>query len=422
MVVGVPTEREVIIFRELVIPLMDKLSSLLLRSGAFGFWQFHRNMLARCMPENHPHNPLRINPEDLKSVLYECGVALTPDEYKQISQAYSDDIGFILVDPFFDAMCPAFRLPDEQLDRILRLFPPIIAGENGEDRSGGVSCPSSPLGSKGHSHESKKSSDDGLNPSSSPSFTLPDVRMESLWNVLLYLFAPEGDHQTRCNENSSSDGEVAASKPPPPPIAECQCSDNEEENDSISRALQVCYEEAALIFCHENYPQERVRAVEAINVLAAELLLHQNNFGVLSSLLSRLERSPVIDAALIAVVRKTKQGNPIINPIGYSMVHTGLRWTRLFERYMNEDRRDEWLRGREEREARPTYMKHTCGFAGHLPEYKRHFGRTFHTIEENLLVLSKPRGTPCECCLRPDRFGPGRILKDNRNAHHYRLA
>lgn len=419
MVAGVPTEREVIIFRELCIPVMDKLSSLLLRSGAYGFWQFQRNLLARCMPKNLPHNPCRINPEDLKSVLYNCGVALTPDEYKQISQAYSDAIGFILVSPLFDAVCPAFRLPEEQLEVILRIFPPIISGEKVEDNSDCVSRPSLLLASNGRSQESKTYADDRRNPSSSSSFTLPDVSLESLCNILLYLFAPEGVQQAQNEGSSCSDGEVAALKPPP--MAEYQLNDNEED-DSISRALQVCYEEAALIFYHENYPQGRVGAVVAMNFLAAELLLHQDNFRVRSTLLSRLERGPVIDAALITVIRKTKQGNLIINPTGYSMVHAGLRWKRLYERYMNEDRRDEWLRGREEREARPNYMKHTCGFAGHLPEYKRHFGRTFHTIEEDLPVLSKPRGNSCECCLRPDRFGPGRILKDTRNAHHYRLA
>lgn len=418
-----------LIYRELAIPVMDKLSSLLLRSGAYGFWQFQRRLSARCSQGNTSHNPCRINPEDLKGVLYECGVQLADEEHKQIVRAYCDDIGFVLVSPFFDALCPALRLPEEQLDCIARIFPPMVPEKKKEVenniRSGccsnfcsGASSPAraknSPIGESSYAEE-------GNNRVASTSFSLADVSLESLFNAFLYYFAPadppkgsDGDDGNPC---SNAPGAMRGALPSQPPV-----TGSPFDEDSISRALQVCYEEGALIFKKENYPQDKVPAIEAMNFLAAELLLHQHSPGILSVLVSRLRNGPEISAAPIAVIRKTKQGKPIFNPIGYSMVHTGLRWQRLFERYMNEDRRDEWLRGREERNARPTYMRHTCGFAGHLPEYKRHFGRTFHVIEENLPILSKLCIPIQTCDLRPDRFGPGRELKNNRNVHHYRLA
>lgn len=420
MATRAPTEKEILIHREMAIPVMDKLVSLLLRGGAYGFWQFQRNLFWRSIPGNLPQTSSHINPEDLKNVLHDSGVQLGPDEHKEMALAYSDDIGFILVLPFFDALCPALRLPEEQLASIARIFP-LIPGEKEkeiEDGSKASSGVSSPERMKWSPMEESILADSNEKLVGSTSFSLPDVSLESLCDAFICLFAPEAGEEN-LNENSGQQSSGSGQHMVAPSLS---ANYSQVCEDNISRALQVCYEEAALIFTQENYPHGKVPAIEAMNFLAAELFLQRNNHQVVSALISRLQKGPAMAAAPVTVIRKTKQGKPIVNPTGYSMVHAGLRWQRLFERYMNEDRRDEWLRGREERSARPMYMRHTCGFAGHLPEYKRHFGRTFHVIEENLPILTKPRMALEEYELRPDRFGPGRELRNTRNAHHYRLA
>jgi len=103
------------------------------------------------------------------------------------------------------------------------------------------------------------------------------------------------------------------------------------------------------------------------------------------------------------------------------MIHTGVRTNRKFERYQDEDRRDEWLRGRDEKDARSMYMMHTAGYGGHLPEYRYHFGRTFHVIEEDLPMLTKPK--EARPPVAPDTFGPPLVLRSSRmSEHHYRFS
>lgn len=375
MIGKIATEKEIIIYRERSRCVTEKVTELLLRSGAFGFWEFQRLLYSQSNPADN-RNPCRINPEDLKAVFKRCGVLLAPDEHKAIVLAYSDSVGFVVVEPFFDAVCPLLSLPPAQADALTRVFPVDVTECSTESAS----------------TVQGTTSTSGETPGSA-AYVLPDVTLNSVLDLCLHLFAPL-EEDAGCGE----------------------------ESQRISAALQVCYEEAAVAFTSEHYPKGRVPAADVLNFIAAEMMLNASLRAVLNTLQSRLSEAPRLERAPDPVVRKTKQGKPITNPSGYSMVHTGLRWERLFERYMNEDRRDEWIRGREERPAGSMYMKHACGYAGHLPEFKRHFGRTFHIIEEDLPVLTKPKAKVEECFLRPDRYGPGKELRDNRNAHHYQLS
>lgn len=361
MIGRVATEKEVLIYQEAARPLTERITELLLRSGAYGFWQFQRALVQRSSPADQ-RNPSRINPEDVKAVMYSCGVLLTPDEHKSIVLAFSDSVGFVKRDPFFEAISPILRLPLDDASEIARLFP--------VDPVDDPSIPSHGNGSPSN----------GL-------LATADVTLPSVLGLFMGLFEPlPGD-----------------------------------EERSINAALQVSYEEAAVTFTQEHYPKNRVAADEVMNFIASLMLLNGHCAGFLKTVLSRLSSSPALERAFEPVVQKTRQGKPIINTSGYSMVHKGLRWQRLFERYMNEDRRDEWLRGRDERDARGMYLKHTCGYAGHLPEFKRHFGRTFHVIEEDLPNLTVPKPVRAEPP-PPDRFGTGRELRSSRNEHHYHLS
>lgn len=371
-----PSEKECIIYRENSKPVTEKILRLLLRTGAYGFWTFQRLLTAECSPAT-PRNPARINPEDLKSVFQRCGVLLVPDEHRALVLAFCDSVGFVVLEPFFEAVSPASFLPSADAQAITQLFPIDTVEAAAE-----------------HDESAVRTS----------SIVLPDVTLESVCMLLVHLFAPCGYDPESTVEHSCS-----------------------EEERRLNEGLQVCYEEGAVCFTEENYPSKRIPVMDVLQFLAAEMLLYRQHFSeIMSIFLSRLSEAPLLERAPDPIKHfkktKTKKGKTIVNTTGYSMVHVGCQWTRLFERYMDEDRRDEWLRGREEREAGSMYLRHTCGYSGHLPEYKRRFGRTFHVIEESLPILTKPKPVVSdEVALsdQPKRVAP---LRPNRNAHHYKLS
>ncbi|EPY32184.1 hypothetical protein AGDE_07783 [Angomonas deanei] len=220
---------------------------------------------------------------------------------------------------------------------------------------------------------------------------LPPVTLNSVLDLLSSLLAPSAEDTEGVTENN------------------------------CSAALQSVYEEAAVIFTMENYPQEQVPALDVLSFLAAFLSLLPNQTGgpdAVKMILQRLQSSaPLVQASTAA-----KGANQPGATAGLScMTHTGVRTERKFDTYRTNDRRDEWLRGRDEQDARPQYQKHVVGYGGHLPEYRYHFGRTFHVIEEDLPALTKPKEQ--KEAIPPDAFGKPIELKYSRQSeHHHKFA
>lgn len=373
------TRKEIIIAREDASATVEKVIHLLLRSGARGFLEFQREIVRVSEGDRvSSSSGHRLNIEALKAVFRSCGVLLEAEEYRRLMLGYSDAVGFLLVDALLSAICPASHVSASAERDLLAAFP--------------AAAPP-----KGSGSINKNASSDG--DEQQEALELPDVTLDSALGLLAFLFAPTGD--------AAADVETA-------------------QNNTNAR-LQAAYEESAEDFTLEAYPDARVPGLGVVNYIAALLMLYAADRGFTAAVTERLRSAgrPALEAcpprpsapALARSAGSSKQQQPQ----AYTMVHTGVRSTREFERYTDADRRDEWLRGSNEPASRPGYLRHTVGYGGHLPEYQYHFGRTFHVIEEDLPLLTKP-AKPLEP-VAPDAFGPGRETRAGiMNEHHFKFA
>ncbi|EPY28293.1 hypothetical protein STCU_05204 [Strigomonas culicis] len=303
-----------------------------------------------------------VNPEGLKDVFRRCGLMLTTDDYQKITLAYKDPVGFIQLQPLVGDLSPINCLSPSQMGTLRRVFPAAASTE--KTASGSLEV-------------------------------LPPVTLSSAIDLLLGLLSPV--------EGADAEGNVAA--------------------NNTSAALQSIYEDAAAVFTLENYPGDAVPAVDVMNYLAACLLLLPKQAGggaAAAAMEARLATAeplvpvPPVDPAAAAFPGGATNTQSC-------MIHTGVRTDRKFDRYLSEDRRDEWLRGRDERDARGMYQKHVCGYSGHLPEFRYHFGRTFHIIEEDLPQLTVPK--PPQEPVTPEAFGkPMELTYSRMSVHHHKFA
>ncbi|CAJ1989384.1 hypothetical protein conserved [Leishmania donovani] len=308
----------------------------------------------------------RINPEGLKVVFAQSGVLLTPDDYAAILLAYSDPVGFALADDLLEALHPC------------RQTPPALTQSVSE-------VASSTLFS-----------------------TLPlpcvSVTMDSARDTLSAIFAAELSRE----EESAVDVRTAADQLSALVVAQA---------DLQATFASTVYAEGAAVPC-DDVTTFIVLTLQQHPCLVA--MMPARCSSVAASLQLVPAPPPLGQGATSPLAAATASGTS--GTALFSIRHTGSTTKRKFERYEEDkDRRDEWIRGREEADARPMYMRHAAGYGGHLPEYQYHFGRTFHVIEEDLPQLTKPK-PPLEP-VPADWYGPGVELKDSRmNAHHYRLA
>lgn len=387
------TATEVIVARDAAASVITKTLSLLMRGGAACYLEFERAILSTCEVVHttdrftgadgkvhfEKQHYQRTNPEDLKGACRACGALLEPDEYRLLRVAYSDPVGFVLTDPFLSAVCPIGQVPPGLARALLSALPqPTMA--------------------------------DGA-------MVLPDLSLSSVLAALAAVFSPEAAADAKAAEFNA---------------------------ESSAEALRC--------FSTETYPTRRVPGVAFANFIAAELLLLHGNAGVsnaeLTAMVSAVEGrlaasagrievapQPTVQQKLKAAAANTALGRAGLPPrevidaalenhdprssiADYRMTHIDVaRPAGKFEYYMDQDRRDEWLRGREERDAAPAYMRHTVGYAGHLPEFRYHFGRAFHVIEENLPALTQPKA-PLEP-VAADAYGPGRKLRTTQMTEHH---
>ncbi|RNF18677.1 uncharacterized protein Tco025E_04373 [Trypanosoma conorhini] len=100
------TPTELTLWREKAAPTIRKVTDLLLRGGAIGFLEMERNLhLGSEEKGKAATGKRRVNPVLFKSIMGKSGVLLTPDEYRNLRTAYSDEGGF-LVDDFVALVCP----------------------------------------------------------------------------------------------------------------------------------------------------------------------------------------------------------------------------------------------------------------------------------------------------------------------------
>ncbi|CBZ27628.1 conserved hypothetical protein [Leishmania mexicana MHOM/GT/2001/U1103] len=308
----------------------------------------------------------RINPEGLKLVFAQSGVLLTVDNYAAILLAYSDPVGFVLADDLLETLHPC------------RQAPPTLAQSVSEVVS------------------------------STFFSTLPlpcvAVTVDSARDALSAIFAAELARE----EESAVDAPTAADQLAALVVAQA---------DVQATFTPTVYAEGAAVPC-DDVTTFIVLTLQQHPCLAAMMPARCNS--VAASLQLVPAPPPLGQGAASPLATSIASGTN--GAALFSIRHTGSTTQRKFERYEEDkDRRDEWIRGREEADARPMYMRHAAGYGGHLPEYQYHFGRTFHVIEEDLPQLTKPK-PPLEP-VPADWYGPGVELKDSRmNAHHYRLA
>ncbi|KAK7200396.1 hypothetical protein NESM_000093700 [Novymonas esmeraldas] len=402
-----PTATEVVLAREACEPLLSSVTHRLLRGGFARYIEFRRSYAKECeravasstpasgsasltgsrrpqpppqtlrlgvtataTPKAPPPAPVvpaprrRINPEGLKMVLAESGVLLAPEEHTAILLGYSDPVGFVLADELLAALHPCERAPPSLSQTVAAMT----------DSTFFAALPTSCIA----------------------------VTMDSARDVLLALFAAE----------LSAEEEQAAADPSSLAVAVADA-----EAGVRTTFTAAVYADAPGVPC-DDVTTFIVLTLQQHPCLAA---IMPGRFDSVSAALSLVPAPPTLSraAASLAAASATRG---IDGAALFSIRHMGSTTQRKFERYeADKDRRDEWIRGRPEADARSMYMRHAAGYAGHLPEFQYHFGRTFHVIEENLPQLTQPK-PPLEP-VPADWFGPGVELKDSRmNAHHYRFA
>ncbi|AIN98925.1 hypothetical protein LPMP_250610 [Leishmania panamensis] len=307
----------------------------------------------------------RINPEGLKVVLAQSGVLLTPENHAAILLAYSDPVGFVLADDLLAALDPCRQAPLALVQAVSEVVSSTLFA-------------ASPL----------------------PRMA---VTTDSVRDALSAIFAVELSSE----EENAVDAQTAAARLSALVAAQADVQATFTPTVYAGEGAVQCGDVATfIVLILQQHPCLVEMMPERCSSVAAVLQLVPANFSF-----SRGAGSAAVSA-----------DSGIDSTALFSIRHTGSTARRKFERYEeNKDRRDEWIRGRDEADARPMYMRHTAGYGGHLPEYQYHFGRTFHVIEEDLpqLTKSKPPLEP----VPPDWYGPGVELKGSRmNAHHYRFA
>ncbi|GET89149.1 hypothetical protein, conserved [Leishmania tarentolae] len=308
----------------------------------------------------------RINPEGLKAVCAESGVLLTSENYAAIFLAYSDPVGFVLADDLLEALHPCRQTPPALLKFVSEVM---------------LSTLFSTL------------------PLSCVALTVDSVR-----DAFSAIFAASLSRE----EERAVDAQTAADQLSALVVAQA---------DVQATFTPIVYTEGSAV------PRDDVTTFIGLILqqhpcLSALIQARCNSVASFLQLLPALASPSQGEASPLAASMATSTNDSAL----FSIHHVGSTTKRKFERYEeNKDRRDEWIRGREEAGARPMYMRHTAGYGGHLPEYQYHFGRTFHVIEEDLPQLTKPK-PPLEP-VPADWHGPGVVLNDSRmNLHHYRLA
>ncbi|CAG9575070.1 conserved hypothetical protein [Leishmania major strain Friedlin] len=308
----------------------------------------------------------RINPEGLKGVFAQSGVLLTSDDYAATVLAYSDPVGFVLADDLLEALHPCRQAPPALTQSVSEVVLSTFFS----------------------------------------TLLLPcvAVTMDSVRDALSAVFAAELSRE----EESAVDVQTAADQLSALVVAQA---------DVKATFTSTVYAEGAAVPC-DDVTTFIVLTLQQHPCLSA--IMPARCSSVAASLRLVPAPSPLGQGAASPIAASTASGTS--GPALFSIRHTGSTTQRKFERYEEDkDRRDEWIRGREEADARSTYMCHAAGYGGHLPEYQYHFGRTFHVIEEDLPQLTKPK-PPLEP-VPADWYGPGVELKDSRmNAHHYQLA
>lgn len=106
--------KEFVIWREKAARTVLKVTDLLLRGGAIGYLELER-LLHESLEKTHNTigEKRRVNPVVLKLIMDKSGVLITPDEYRDLRTAYSDEGGF-LVDEFLDLVRPSRLLGDHE--------------------------------------------------------------------------------------------------------------------------------------------------------------------------------------------------------------------------------------------------------------------------------------------------------------------
>lgn len=409
------TPTEVLLAREACEPLLKCVTDRLLRSGLAGFVEFRQRYVVECqravsaagkrpatpstpaasspfspspsaenVKEARPRVARRINPEGLKGVFSQSGVLFSPDEYRSILVAYSDAVGFVLAEDLLADLHPCRHAPLDVIHASTRavaegLFADLPVAE-ATDAAGGAS----------------QGEADFL-----------AVTVDGVCAALRAVFDPSLSEEEEAKEASTS------------------------SSSSCATALASLQAGVDATFITALYPDSAVPAEDVVAFVV--LALHQHP-SVASLVLTRLGQAPALKAALpsssrgaiqigsTASIASATQSGALDGSALFRIRHRGVTTQRKFEYYSdNVDRRDEWMRGRREADARPVYMRHAVGYGGHLPGYQYHFGRTFHVIEEDLPQLTQPKA-PLEP-VPADWYGAGVELKDSRmNAHHYQLA
>ncbi|EAN99704.1 hypothetical protein C3747_9g140 [Trypanosoma cruzi] len=121
------TPTELTLWKEKAAPTIRKVTNLLLRGGAIGFLEMERNLYIGSEEDgNISRDRRRVNPVLFKSIMNKSGVLLTPDEYRNLRTAYSDEGGF-LVDDFIALVCPLKSLGDREAGILRNMCGDIIS-------------------------------------------------------------------------------------------------------------------------------------------------------------------------------------------------------------------------------------------------------------------------------------------------------
>ncbi|KPI87315.1 hypothetical protein ABL78_3598 [Leptomonas seymouri] len=415
------TPTEVLLAREACEPILISVTDRLLRGGLASFAEFRQRYAVECQramagPGKKPNGrsppassatgvtglvpfspstksseagrrvARRVNPEGLKSVLSQSGVLLSPEEYRSILIAYSDAVGFVLAEDLLADLHPCRHIP---LDLIRACTSAVAEGLFSE----------LPL------LESKTTETSGAD-KHQEEFDFPAVTVGSVRAALSAVFEP--------SLTKEEEAQYAAD-----PSSKAACV-------SALASLQAGVEAT---FIEAVYPDGAVPAEDVVAFVVLSLQQHPHVATIAFARLRQMDSLSIAPSLALRNGAASASCSGNLNALSgtdgsalFSIHHEGSTTKRRFEYYTEVvDRRDEWIRGRREADARSGYLRHTVGYGGHLPEYQYRFGRTFHVIEEDLPQLTKPKA-PLEP-VPADWYGEGVELKDSRmNAHHYRLA
>ncbi|KAH9586501.1 hypothetical protein LSM04_006450 [Trypanosoma melophagium] len=177
--------------------------------------------------------------------------------------------------------------------------------------------------------------------------------------------------------------------------------------------------EMRMVFTPSRYPKALVPARDVGNFCAAIVL---NSGGDGMSVLQQVAKVQLQPAASTAAAGRTQETTNTYSADCMGSSQQDKRPERGYDYYTDRDNRDEWIRGREESEARPMYLRHLPGYSGHLPTFKSKCGRSFHVIEESMPDLTQPKKQQ-PGPLPADSYGPGVELKGNpMNRHNFKFS